>query len=145
MKVKPHSGLPPPLSLYVSRAVSQKVFLPHVSTPDGFTSRHLRKAKQKQVVRNKTERAGSVKPLNRNAFFYVVASVMYSESVYFSVEGCFLLSINTLSPVRMREREYNDVSVGLLALKHTHAVVLAWCSIASSSALTCQALSQIPT
>lgn len=44
---------------------------------------------------------------------------MYSESVYFSVEGCFLLSINTLSPVRMREREYDDVSVGLLALKHT--------------------------
>lgn len=46
---------------------------------------------------------------------------MYSESVYFSVEGCFLLSINTLSPVRMSEREYDDVSVGLLALKHTRS------------------------
>ncbi len=72
VKVKPHSGLPPPLSLYVSRAVSHKVFLPHVSTPDGFTSRHLRKAKQKQVVKNKTERAASVKPLNRNAFFMLL-------------------------------------------------------------------------
>lgn len=44
---------------------------------------------------------------------------MYSESVYFSVEGCFLLSINTRSPARMRERTRDDVSVGLLALKHT--------------------------
>lgn len=69
-------------------------------------------------MKNKTERAASVNPLKRNVF-YVVASTMYSESVYFSVEGCFLLSINTRSPARMRERTRDDVSVGLLALKHT--------------------------
>lgn len=45
-----------------------EVFLPHVSTPDGFTSRHLRKEKQKTGSEKQNRESSICEPIEAERF-----------------------------------------------------------------------------